>query len=419
MAKKTKIITGIDIGTIKTRVLIGESDIESEHINIIGYSEKNSEGIVKGEISDLIKASSVLNDAVQEAEQSSSAVIDTENLYVGITGNHIISKDSAGTIIIDSEDNIITTAHVDEISKITKNKFPPNDCIILDTIDGNFIIDDTYHVADPIGQTGKKLESQTHIIYANKNRIESFINLVKDIGFESSIPVFSGTATAMAVLTKDDLEHGTLVVNMGGGTTEFVLFNNYTAASSNVIPVGINHIINDLFLGLEIDLPFARNIINNNLIESRKKHGFNTIEKTGTLKNRQIPISTVEQIIELRVKETFEIINRKLLESGHLNLITNGIVLCGGISYFSGIQDIVRSIFDTPVRLGSPTENISGPDNVLSSSGFLTSIGLLRYGAHELQSQQNVSGSIINIIDQKLWGFGKKMWRTIINDTNR
>jgi cell division protein FtsA len=419
MKKQTKIITGIDVGTTKTKVLVGEANMETENINIIGYSEKPSEGIVKGGISDLIKASAVLNEAVQEAEQNSNAIISPEALFVSITGNHINSKEEAGTIIIDNEDKAITQLHVKEVLKITKNQFPPPDCILLDTIDGNFIIDDTYHVTDPVGQTGKKLEAHTHIIYADKNRVESFRNLIKDLGFESCVPVFSGTATALAVLTSDDFEHGTLVVNMGGGTTEYVLFNNYAAISSNVLSVGINHVLNDLYLGLEVDLPFARDIINNNLAGIRKRQGFNTIEKKGTLKARNIPISSIEKIIELRLRETFEVIHTKLQESGHLNLITNGIVLCGGISYFPEIQELVRSTFETPVRIGCPTDNISGHENVLNSPGFLTSIGLLRYGTHELQTRQNYGSSIINKLDQKLWSFWKKTWSTIINDTEK
>ena len=416
MGRKTQIITGIDLGTAKTRVLLGEIDFNTNNINIIGYSEMDSEGIIKGEISDLIKASSILDKAVQEAERSSHNVISPENLYVAVTGNHIFSKKGAGTILIDSENKTVTQNHVSEVLKSTRNQIPPPESIILDTIDGNFIIDDTYHVADPIDQTASKLEAHTHIIYANKNRVENYQGLVKDLGFETTTPVFSGTASALAVLTSDDFDHGTLVINMGNGTTDIVMFNNFTATVSEVLAIGINHIVNDLYLGLEIDLPFARNLISTNLIMTRKSQGFNTIEKKGTLKTRNIPISTIEKIIELRLKETFEIICDKLESANEIHNITNGIVLCGGITYLPGIHDLARSVFDMPIRSGRP-QDISGPETVLNSSGFLTAIGLLRYGAHELESSGFASsGSLIRNLDQKLWSFWKKTWRTIIND---
>jgi cell division protein FtsA len=416
MRKKTQIITGIDIGTAKTRVLLGEVDSSTNNINIIGYSEKNSEGIIKGEISDLIKASSILNEAVQEAEHNSNNVISPEHLYVSVTGNHIFSKEGASTILIDTESKTVTQSHVTEVLKSTRNQIPPPECMILDTIDGNFIIDDTYHVSDPVGQTAAKLEAHTHIIYANKNRVENYQNLIKDLGFEFSTPVFSGTASALAVLTSDDFDHGTLVINMGNGSTDIVMFNNYTATDSEVLAIGINHIINDLYLGLEIDLPFARDLISTNLMMTRKSQGFSTVEKKGTLKTRNIPIATIEKIIELRLKETFEIIYEKLENANQILNITNGIVLCGGVSYLSGIHDLVRSVFDTPVRSGRP-QDVSGPEAVLNSSGFLTAIGLLRYGAHELENSGiNSTGSIIRNLDQKLWSIWKKTWRTIIND---
>ena len=416
MRKRTQIITSIDIGTTKTRVLLGEVEPNTDNINIIGYSEKNSEGIVKGEISDLIKATAILNEAVQEAEHSSNNVISPEHLYVAVTGNHIFSKEGAGTILIDSENKTVTQNHVSEVLKSTRSQIPPPEYIVLDTIDGNFIIDDTYHVADPVGQTASKLEARTHIIYADKNRIENYQNIVKDLGFESNTPVFSGTASALAVLTADDFDHGTLVINMGGGTTDIVMFNSYTATVSEVLTIGINHLLNDLYLGLDIDLPFARDLLATNIIMTRKSQGFSTVEKKGTLKTRNIPILTIEKIIELRLKETFEIIYEKLENSNQIQNLTNGIVLCGGISYLPGIHDIVRSVFDMPVRTGS-AQNVSGPEIVLNSSGFLTGIGLLRYGAHEFaNSGLKSSGSIIRNLDQKLWSFWKKTWRTIIND---
>jgi cell division protein FtsA len=415
MHKKTQIITSIDIGTAKTRVLLGEADLNTDNINIIGYSEKKSEGIVKGEISDLIKASAVLNEAVEEAEHSSNNVISPENLYVAVTGNHIFSKEGTGTILIDSPNKTVTQDHVSEVLKITRSQIPPPEHIILDTIDGNFIIDDTYRVTDPIGQTASKLEAKAHIIYANKNRVENYQNIIKDLGFEFSTPIFSGTASALAVLTSDDFDHGTLVINMGGGTTDFVIFNNFTSTVSEVLAIGINHLINDLYLGLEIDLPFARDLITTDIIASRKSQGFGTIEKKGVLKTRNIPIATIEKIIELRIKETFEIIYKKLEDRNQIHNLINGVVLCGGISYLPGIHDIVRSVFDMPVRSGR-VQNVTGPEAVINSSGFFTGIGLLRYGAHELgNSGQNSPGSIIRNFDRKLWSFWKRTWRTIIN----
>ncbi|MCF7791165.1 MAG: cell division protein FtsA [Victivallales bacterium] len=415
MRKRTQVITGIDIGTSNIRVLIGEYDYNTENIKIIGYSEKKSEGVIKGEISDLLKVSVILEEAVKEAEHVSNKVISSEHLYTAVTGSHIRTSEGNGTILINSENKVVTQQHISEVLKSTRSQFAPPDCIMLDTIDGSFIIDNTYHVLDPAGHSASKLEAHTHIIYANKNRVESYVNLIKDQGFETVIPVFSGTATALSVLTSDDFDHGTLVINMGGGTTEYTVFNNYTATVSSVLSVGINHIINDLCLGLEIDFPFAREIFSSGIVQDKKKNGEEYIEKKGTLKTRKIPIVSIEKIIELRLKETFEIIYEKLENNYQINTLNNGIILCGGISSVPGIHNIVSDVFDMPVITGT-AQNFSGPENIVNNSGFLTAVGLLRYGAHEIENSRQTTKSVIRNIDHKLWSFWKKIWRALINE---
>jgi len=418
MGKDNTIITAVDIGTSYIRVLIGEADAQSDNINIVGYSEKTSEGVMKGEISDMIKATTILNEAVKNAEKVSGYIIDPETLYISVTGNHITSKDGAGTVIIDSEDHIITVPHVKEALKSAKGLLSPTESVIINTIDGHFIIDGTHHVNDPIGQTASKLEAYTHIIYANNNRLENFQNTLKDIGFETSTPVFSGLASSLSVLTSDDFEHGTLTINMGAGTTEYMLFNNYIAKESNVITIGCDHLANDLYLGLEIGLSAAKDIITSDIINIRKSTGHNTIELRGALETRHIPITTVERIIELRLSETFEIIYRDLKKRKLIPLLNNGIVLCGGAANIQGIKKIISSIFETPVRVGTPID-ISGPDALLNSPSSLTALGLLRYGALELQPKKySTPSTLIRKLDKKLWTFWKNTWKTIINDTN-
>lgn len=415
---KNKIITGIDIGTSKIRVVLGKTDSASDIINVIGYSEKNAEGMVKGEISDMIKVSNILNEAVKEAEEVSNSVISPETLYVGVTGDHIISKDGAGTIFIDSKDHTITSHHIKEVLKSAKSFLTPAECVTLDSIDGHFIVDDTFHVSDPLGQTAKKLEAHTHIIYANHNRLENFQNVIKDLGFESCVPVFSGMASALAVLTSDDFEHGTLVINMGAGTTESMLFKDYIAQESSVLAVGCNHIINDLYIGLEVGLSTAKDILMNNILPAKKKDGNSTLEIKGTLRTRNLPLTSIEKIVDLRLTETFEIIKDKLKTRNLISNLNNGIVLCGGAILLPQLKDTIKKVFDVPVRIGKPID-ISGPEKVLNSPGFITALGLLRYGAHEFRYGTNIHGSLIKKIDQKLWTIWKKTWRNIVNDTDQ
>ena len=183
MQKNSTVLTGIDIGTSKIRVVIGEASASSDNINIIGYSEKESEGVTKGEITDMTKVSSILNSAVKEAENVSNSIIDSDSLYVGINGNHITSKDGFGTVLIDTEDNTVTSEHVQEALKSSKGLLTPPDCMLINSIDNTFSLDNDHHVEDPVGQTAGKLEASSFLIYANRNRVDNFINSVKELGF--------------------------------------------------------------------------------------------------------------------------------------------------------------------------------------------------------------------------------------------
>ncbi|MCP4177125.1 MAG: cell division protein FtsA [bacterium] len=419
MSKYKNVITAIDIGTSKIKAVVGEATPDNDNINIIGYSERNSENsVIKGEIADMDKASSILNEVAREAENTSHTILDAENLYVSVTGDHITSRNSSGTVIINTQDYLINEKQVDEALKNAKGLLLPSENEILNTVDNYFVLDDSHQVTDPIGHTASKLEAKTHIIFANRNRLENFQNLVKEQGFELSTPVFSGLASCLSVLTTDDLEHVTLTINMGAGITEYMIFDNYAVKETDILTVGCDHIANDLALGLDISTSRARDIINSNIITLRESEGHSNIEIRSSLKHREIPITTIEKVIELRIIETFEVIYNKIRNKGLIKLLNNGIILSGGIAHFPNAGEIVRSIFDVPVRIGKPID-ISGPDDILNDPGNITSLGLLRYGQHELTLNKSKSTQgLVKRIDNKLWSTMRKIWSSATNDKN-
>ncbi|HJO92688.1 MAG TPA: cell division protein FtsA [Victivallales bacterium] len=419
MSKYRNVITAIDIGTSKIKAVVGEASPDNDNINIIGYSQRNSENsVIKGEIADMDKASSILNEVTREAEKTSNTILDADNLYVSITGDHITSRNSSGTVIINTADYLINERQVDEALKNAKGLLLPSENEILNTVDNYFVLDDSHQVTDPIGHTASKLEAKTHIIFANRNRLENFQNLVKEQGFELSTPVFSGLASCLSVLTTDDLEHVTLTINMGAGITEYMIFDNYAVKETDILTVGCDHIANDLALGLDISTSRARDIINSNTLARRESEGHSTVEIKSSLKQREIPITTIEKVIELRIIETFEAIYSKIRNKGLIKLLNNGIILSGGIANFPNAEEIVRSIFDVPVRTGKPID-ISGPDDILNDPGNITSLGLLRYGQHELTSNKTkTSQGFVKRIDNKLWSTMRRIWSSATNDKN-
>lgn len=408
--RNSAIITAVDLGTSTIRTIVAETNSDEENITILGCAEKSSEnGIVKGEITDINKVSRILKEVMLEAEQKSETYILSDSLYVGVTGSHISSKDSSGTVLINSSDRKVVPFQVDEALRNARSLLLPPDSRLLNSIDGYFVLDNTHKVTDPIGHTASKLEAYTHIVYGNKNRIENVESIVKEQGFDSCFMVFSGLASALSVMTEDDFVHGTLMINIGAGISEYILFNDYTVKDTGIFTLGCDHIANDMFLGLDINIAKAKDIIiNHSRIDKEDGHG--TIDIQSAFSTRQIPIASVEKIMELRLREMFEVIYNRIRNKKLMKLLSNGIILCGGIANLPYAVDIAGSVFEIPVRVGTPLD-ISGPADVLKDPGNITALGLLRYAKKDVQARmESGDGSLVNKFDHKISTMFKKVW---------
>ena len=416
MAKYKRVLSSVDIGTSHIRVALGETDEHTGSIRVLGYASKDSEGSVcKGEITDMEKAKGIIDDAIREAERMADREMDPQGIYVGVTGSHIGCTEVAGSTLIDAEDHKITPQHINEALRIAKASPLATDCLPLNSIDGSFILDGTRHVNDPLNQTATKLEARSHVIYGKRNNINNFLNPIKELGFNLPRPVFNGLASALAVLTMDDFEHGVLVIDMGAGVTEFMLFHNFMAIDSGTLTVGCDHIANDISLGLEVTFPKARSLVKGNTAYELKKQGQNAIEIPGNFGTRQLPIHSVEKIIEMRLRETIEIIHENLKTHNLLQLLHNGVVICGGGATQPYIKEIVTSVFETPARIGYAVD-VSGPESLLKFPGNFTVLGLLRHAEHEL-SPCSPSG-LISLINIKVWPTWVKAWKILRDAIN-
>ncbi len=412
MFKGKTVLTAVDIGTSKIRVAIGETSDKEENIDMLGFAEKSSDGgVIKGEISDINRVTSILHEVCKEAEDRANTPINTDTLYVGVTGSHIASRDSSGTVLINSADKKITYQHLDEALRNAKSLLLPPDSILINSVDGYSFLDGTHKETQPVGHTASKLESHTHIIYGNKNRVENFQSIVKEQGFESAFPVFNGLASVLAVTTTDDFIYGTMTINIGAGITEYIVFNDYVIKDLGVLTLGCDHIANDLSLGLDIHINKARDIISSNLHAKRLAEGHSTVDIPSAFGTRKIPIASIEKIIDLRVREIFEVINSKLKAKRLHKLLRNGVVLCGGIAGINYSQVIARSIFEIPVRTGSPLD-FGGSDDILKNPGNITVFGILRYAKEDVKIRgAQGSGNFATKLDHSLSSMVRKTWR--------
>jgi len=399
----SEIVAAVDIGTSKICVIIGETD-SSDNIIVLGHGERTSDDAVcKGEISDMEKAAFLFREALSDAEDSAGVEIGSDNIYVGVSGNHITAYKGVGSVPIPSDERVVSEEHVNKALENAQVVSHPPEERIIDAIGGHYVIDGRHRCENPLNQVAHKLEVHSHIICGNRNRIETFMTPLRDVGLESATPIFSGIGSAFAVISDEEHKKGTLFIDMGAGTTEFIVFYNPGILYSEVLPVGCDHIANDLSIALELPFsPVCRDLVINSSKPTGTEKSF--IEIPGALGPRKIPEQTVSKVVEMRLRETFEIIKEKLEYHDLMNGIGSGIVFTGGAAMLPAAEEILKDVFKLPVRIAGNTmpDNFGGAVSDLESPRYSNLLGLLYFGV-----MSSNKGSIMTKLDRNINSFLK------------
>lgn len=389
MFQNRNYITAIEIGTSKICVLIGESDRDG-NLSVKGHGERVSYGAVsKGEITDFNTVIELLSAAIDEADGlAGHNVIDPDRVFVAVTGSDIGSFQGVGNVFISSEDRRVTEDDVNEAVRNAQVKPLPRGHISINSFDSYYQIDGVRRIKNPIDQVADKLEAYIHVVHGDENRIENFLSAMRDVSFdENVIPVFSAVASAFGTLTEDEKENGVLLVEMGAGTTEFLAIYNFGMLLSGVLPVGLEHVANDLAVGLDLHISQARRILNEGEYYRCKKAGKPILEvKSQTGGIRRIPVNSIEKIIDLRLREVFQIICARVRKEDIL--INTGGVLSGGAAMLPQALDVFKNVFEIPVRSGHPLD-LTGASTDLDSPRYNTIWGLLRYGDYLIRAEDS------------------------------
>jgi cell division protein FtsA len=359
MFRRKEIITAIEIATTKVRVLVGEADDEGRSV-VLGYCERDTNGgVCKGEITDLEKIIPALREAVEEADAASGFELDRNRIFLTLSGGGIGSTQGVGTVIPANQDGRITVADINEAQKNALNRPIGYDRMILNTFESGYLLDGR-PVRNPLGQSAEKLEVLVHIIHGRSKRVENFINALRDFGFnpDNIRPVFSAAAAVFGVLTTEERENGVLLIDMGAGTTEAVAVRHDGMQASCVIPVGFDHIANDLSVGLELHISNCRKLLVNGSVQDAKDSdsGFIEIRERINAAPRKVPLNSIEKIISARLQEITSIIQNKLEQEnpGILGSLGSGCVLTGGGGLYPGTTEVCRRQLGMPVRCGFP-----------------------------------------------------------------
>jgi cell division protein FtsA len=377
MQRQENIIVGLDVGTTKICAVVGE--VQGNKINIIGIGTHPSIGLRKGVVVNIESTVESIQKAVEEAELMAGCEI--SSVYAGIAGGHITGFNSRGIVAIKGPE--VTKNDVDRVIDAARAVAIPMDREVIHVIPQEFIIDDQGGIQNPVGMSGVRLEAKIHIVTGAVTSAHNIVKCANRSGLDVCDIVLEPLASGEAVLTNEEKDVGTALLDLGGGTSDLAIFFGKNIKHTFVLSLGGNNLTNDISIGLrasqveaeKIKIKYgtclARNISNEETIE---------VPGMGGRKPRKLPRQILGEILEPRIEEIFTLIKREIFRAGMDNVITSGLVLTGGSSMLHGITDIAESIFDVPSRLGTP-RGISGLIDVVNNPMYATGVGLVLYGA--------------------------------------
>lgn len=393
MFDSSSIIVGLEIGTSKICAIVGEVNPDGA-LNVVGVGQAPSRGVRKGEIVDATAVEEPIRDAIVQAE--TMADVEIRSVYLGITGGHIRGFTNHGVHPVVSADREITQDDVDDVVKNAKSVNLPAENSILHAVRQHFTVDGQAGISNPVGMLGARLEVDVHVVHGNTNRIQNAVRAVKGLALEVESVVYNGLAASLSVLSNEQKETGALVIDLGGGTTDYVVYVDGIIKHTGTLAVGGDHISNDLAFGLKVPLGRAESL--------KVEHGSAVLyeairgesiqfKSNSTGFETSLSKEHLQLVMAARLEETLQLIAEDIADEGLLNYLGSGIFLCGGGARIPKIGELAELTFGLPVSLGR-TNCISGNKQALDHPEFAAAIGLARFGSFQ-QRKPRPGNSII------------------------
>lgn len=403
MARTTKIHVGLEIGTSKTCMVVGEVKPDTA-VRIMGIGVTKTAGVRKGEIYDFPQARACLKEALSKAEDASD--VEVGSVFLAVTGSHIRGANNRGTFRLPDGESVVAPEHVEEAREIARDVHIPQDHVYLHNIIRRYSLDGLEMNSSPVGLSGRTVDADFHIVHGIGSRIQNSIRLVREMPLEVDDVVFSPIATAQMALDREHRERGALIIDIGGGTTDYALYLEGAIAASGCIPVGGDHVTNDIHL--VTGLPFskaeklkvtegdasadpARSVGTAKLVDER---GFAEVE---------VRRSILNEVIRQRLEETLRLIVQRI-PMERIPTVGSGVYLTGGTSLMRGFSELAYDVFRRDIYRPEPSE-VSGVQASVKDPRFATAIGLIRY-AQILETEKAPPKGCFHRIGRLFWPFG-------------
>ncbi len=400
---KDIILCSIDIGSSKIVTLIASVG-ESGRINLTGASSVPSKGIKKGQIVDFEGATQAIAESLDGAERM--AGISISSVYVSIGGAHITSTNTHAVVAVAGKESDIDLKDLARLNEIAKAVSSPQK-EILHALPIAYTIDGQTGIKNPLGMSGTRLEAETHIITGAKVAISNLVKCFNKVGVDIEEIVFSGIASANAVLTETEKELGVVLIDIGYETTAVTVFFDDALIYSSVIPIGARFVTNDIAVGLKVSLESAEKI-KHKLTDYKHEPTLNIDKKEDELDLKELGLSeetdkisikyTKDTIMRARIREILELVKKEIKKSGFGGIVPFGVVMCGGGALTAGIIEQSKPVLGFSARIGK-VEGFSGLSEEIDSPVFATASGLILYALEQFTTNS----------PEKTFGFNKNI----------
>lgn len=393
--KKDRIVCGLDVGTTKICMMVARAHRDGGlELLSTGYADSN--GLSKGVVVDLNQAAAAIRKAADEAELKSSASVDW--VMVGATGDHFQSFNSRGAITIEGNHHEVTSEAMAQVVSAAQSVSIPPDREIVHVLPQEFFLDGRGGIQNPVGLYGSQLDVNVHVVTCQNALNQNLINAVNRAQMRVKKVILQQLASAEAVLTKDEKELGTAVIDIGGGTTDIAVFQKNAVQFTKVLPVGGSNFTRDLAIGLQTPIEDAERIKKESgtvLTERILSEDSVLVPGMGTRAARSVSRKMVCSIIRDRAVEVLELVGDQLRKAMGNDLLIAGVVITGGGSMLDGMVELAEEVLGMPTRQGLP-KGIRGLTDELSHPVYATAIGLALFGSQDggyLGKKSGKSGS--------------------------
>lgn len=383
-----KIVVGLDIGTTKICAIVGRKN-EYGKLEVLGMGKAESEGVIKGIVTNIDKTVFAIGKAIKEASDMSG--IDIRVVNVGIAGQHIRSSIHHGSITRGSNDDEVS---IEDVNRLTEDMYriviPPGSEIIH-VMPQDYIVDYEEGIKDPVGMSGVKLEADFHIITAQTSAINNINKCVRRAGLEIEDLILEPLASSLAVLSEEEKEAGVCLIDIGGGTTDIAVFHDSIIRHTAVIPFGGNILTTDIQHGLMVMAKQAEQLKTRFGKAIAEEASPNEIVSIPGIRNRtakEISVKNLSNIIQARMEEIIEMAHAEIIGCGYENRLAGGIVITGGGSQLSCLKQLVEYMTGMDTRIGYPNEHLGKSKlEAVKSPMYATAVGLVLSGFRSLDER--------------------------------